>query len=211
MSNGGEDRSEMGADMKLLMEAMMGEMRRMMRAELEPLQERLDQFENTRQDDNPRDDDEREDNDDRSSNVTRRRWHRETRNHEDSNLNGIKMKIPPFRGKSDPEVYLEWEKKVEFIFHCHNYSEEKKVKLAVIEFSDYAIVWWDQLVLNRRRNRERAIETWDDMKSIMRKRFVPSHYYRELYKKLQGLKQGNRSVEDYYQEIEIDMIRANVE
>ena len=46
------------------------------------------------------------------------------------------MKIPSFQGKNDPEVYLEWEKNVEFIFECHNYSEEKKVKLAVIEFTD---------------------------------------------------------------------------
>ena len=61
----------------------------------------------------------------------------------DRNLGNIKMKIPSFQGKNDPEVYLEWEKKVEFIFECHNYSEEKKVKLAVIEFTDYAIIWWD--------------------------------------------------------------------
>ena len=53
------------------------------------------------------------------------------------------MKIPSFQGKNDPEVYLEWEKKVEFIFECHNYSEEKKVKLTMIEFTTYAIIWWD--------------------------------------------------------------------
>ena len=50
----------------------------------------------------------------------------------DRNLGNIKMKIPSFPGKNDPEVYLEWEKNVEFIFECHNYSEEKKVKLAVM-------------------------------------------------------------------------------
>ena len=59
----------------------------------------------------------------------------------DKNLGNIKMKIPLFQGKNDLEVYLEWEKKVEFIFECHNYSEEKKVKLAVIEFTDYALIW----------------------------------------------------------------------
>ena len=48
---------------------------------------------------------------------------------------------------------------MELVFDFHNYSELKKVKLAAIEFSDYAIVWWDQLVLNRRRNKERPIET----------------------------------------------------
>jgi hypothetical protein len=121
------------------------------------------------------------------------------------------MKIPSFQGKNNPEVYLEWEKKVELIFECHNYSEEKRVKLAVIEFIDYAIIWWDQLVMNRRRNHERPIETWEEMKAIMRRRFVPSHYYRELYQKLQSLTQGYKSVDDYYKEMDIAMIRANVE
>ncbi|XP_057485167.1 uncharacterized protein LOC130771560, partial [Actinidia eriantha] len=89
--------------------------------------------------------------------------------------------------------------------------ELKKVKLATIEFTDYAIVWWDQFCINRRRNGERPIETWDEMKRVMRRRFVPSHYYRDLYLKLQGLYQGNRSVDEYYKEMEMAMIRANVE
>ena len=94
------------------------------------------------------------------------------------------------------------------VFDCHNHSELKKMKSAAIEFSDYAIVWQDQLVMTRRRNREYPIETWEEMKAVMRKRFVPSHYYRELYQKLQSLRQGNQSMEDYYKEMEIAMIRA---
>jgi hypothetical protein len=35
----------------------------------------------------------------------------------------------------------------------------------------------------------------------MRRRFVPSHYYRGLYQKLQNLTQGPKSVEDYYKEM----------
>jgi hypothetical protein len=65
--------------------------------------------------------------------------------------------------------------------------------------------------MNRRRNHERAIETWEEMRAIMRRRFVPSHYYRDLYQKLQSLTQGYRSVDDYYKEMEISLIRANVE
>uniref|UniRef100_A0A2N9F1W5 Retrotransposon gag domain-containing protein n=1 Tax=Fagus sylvatica TaxID=28930 RepID=A0A2N9F1W5_FAGSY len=105
----------------------------------------------------------------------------------------------------------EWEKKIDLVFDCHNYSEEKKVKLAVIEFTDYAIIWWDQLVTNRRRNYERPVETWGELKALMRRRFVPSHFYRDLYQKLQNLTQGSRSVEDYHKEMEVAMIRANVE
>ncbi|KAH9657954.1 hypothetical protein KPL70_023288 [Citrus sinensis] len=129
----------------------------------------------------------------------------------DRDLGSIKLKIPSFQGKNDPEAYLEWEKKVELVFDCHNYFEEKKVKLAAVEFTDYAIIWWDQLVLSRRRNRERPINTWEEMKAIMRRRFVTSHYYRELHQRLQSLTQGSRSVEDYHKEMEIIMIRANIE
>ncbi|XP_016733447.1 uncharacterized protein [Gossypium hirsutum] len=97
------------------------------------------------------------------------------------------------------------------VFECHNYSKSKKVKLVAIEFSDYAMIWWDQLTTSRRRNGERPISTWTEMKAVMRKRFIPSYYYRELYQKLQNLTQGNRSVEDYFKEMEIAMIRANVD
>ncbi|KAL4310531.1 hypothetical protein GQ457_01G020720 [Hibiscus cannabinus] len=103
------------------------------------------------------------------------------------------------------------EKKIEHIFECHNYSELKKVKLAAIEFMDYALIWWDQLTSNRRHNGERPISTWQEMKAVMRRRFIPTHYHKELFNRLQNLTQGNRSVEDYFKEMEVAMIRANID
>ena len=100
---------------------------------------------------------------------------------------------------------------MELIFECHDYSEEKKVKLVFIEFTNYAIIWWDQLVMNRRRNHESPIETWEEMKASIRRRFVPSHYYKDLYQKLQSLSQGYRSMDDYHKEMEISLIQVNIE
>ena len=60
----------------------------------------------------------------------------------DKSLGSIKMKIPSFQGKNDPDLYIEWERKVELVFDCHNYSEEKKVKLAAVEFTDYVDGMW---------------------------------------------------------------------
>ncbi|KAH9780480.1 hypothetical protein KPL71_008094 [Citrus sinensis] len=159
-----EDKS--ATTQNLQIQALMGEMRRMMRVELELIHEHLDRMENTRArqpqpvpqarrkerapvrgeiDDYYRDGyDEGED----SVGSYRRDEQGRREKNRDDGLSGIKMKIPFFQGKSNPEAYLEWEKKMEFIFDCHNYSEAKK---------------------------------------------------------------GNRSVEDYYKEMEIAMIRANVE
>ena len=72
----------------------------------------------------------------------------------DGDLDTIKLKIPNFQGKNDLEAYLEWEKKVDWIFYCHSYSEQKKVKLVINEFTEYALIWWDQIVISRRRNGE---------------------------------------------------------
>jgi hypothetical protein len=58
----------------------------------------------------------------------------------DGDLDTIKLKIPNFHGKNDPEAYLEWEKKVDWILDCHSYFEQKKVKLVIIEFTEYALI-----------------------------------------------------------------------
>ncbi|XP_040998254.1 uncharacterized protein LOC121244313 [Juglans microcarpa x Juglans regia] len=218
----------------LQMQAMLGEMRRMLRAELEPIHERLDRVEvetprGQQHDIHNRQhggrgpwrnvDGEAESQEFDEQYLNRGRIERGYRNREarmgrprrDNDFGNIKIKIPSFQGKNDPEVYLEWETKMEMVFDCHNYSEIKKVKLAAIEFTDYVIVWWDQLLINRRRNREPPVDTWEEMKMLIRKRFVPSHYYRGLYQKLQRLIQGSKSVDEYYKEMEIAMIRANVE
>ncbi|PNX68551.1 hypothetical protein L195_g056230, partial [Trifolium pratense] len=176
--------------------------------QLQALNTRMDSFQQSSRTNSRRHPSSEEDEySDRRSNERRQR----AESRRDSHVGSVKMMIPSFKGKNDPELYLEWERKIEHVFDCHNYSEEKKIKLAVVEFTDYASIWWDQLVTSRRRNGERQINTWNEMKIVMRKRFAPSHYYRDLYRKLQTLTQGSMSVEDYYKEMEIAMIKANIE
>ena len=87
----------------------------------------------------------------------------------DNNLGSIKINMQTFQGKTDPEAYMEWESKVERIFDYHHLSEEKKVKLSVSQFTDYAIIQWDHVVTSKRRNLERKINTWQELKSLMKR------------------------------------------
>ncbi|KAH9717072.1 hypothetical protein KPL71_021688 [Citrus sinensis] len=156
----------------LQIQALMGEMRRMMRAELELIHERLDRVENTRAG--------------QPQPVPQAR----------------RRERAPVRGEIDDYYKDEYDEREDSV---GSYKRDEQGRRARNKDD------WDQLVISRRRNKERLIETWDEMKSLMRKRFVPNHYYRDLYQKLQRLTQGSRSVEDYYKEMKIAMIRANVE
>lgn len=64
--------------------------------------------------------------------------------------------------------------------------------------------------MNRRRNCKRPIEIWEE-NAVMWMRFVPNYHYWDLYQKQQSFRQGFRSVKDYFKEMEIAIIRANVE
>ncbi|PVH31714.1 hypothetical protein PAHAL_9G218700 [Panicum hallii] len=103
----------------------------------------------------------------------------------------LKFSMPKFEGTSDPDAYLTWELNVDKIFRVHNYSEEKKVHIAALDFDGYALIWWEQIQNQREKNDELPVTTWAEMKREMRARFVPKHYKRELFDKLQNLKQGS--------------------
>jgi hypothetical protein len=65
-----------------------------------------------------------------------------------------KFSIPRFDGKGDVEDYLTRELRIETLWCLHAYAEDKKVKLASLEFDGYALRWWDNLIRQRRGARE---------------------------------------------------------
>ena len=64
---------------------------------------------------------------------------------------------------------------------------------------------------SRRRNLEAPIDSWYEFKESMRKRFVPQYFQRNKAQKLQALKQGRKSVEDYYKEMDTLMDQLNLD
>jgi hypothetical protein len=70
--------------------------------------------------------------------------------------------------------------------------------MASLEFEGYANIWWEQVMAKREEDLKEPIDTWEDMKLEIQNRFVPDHYARELFNKLQKLTQGTKSVEEYY-------------
>lgn len=129
----------------------------------------------------------------------------------DSLLNNIKTSIPEFKGIHDPDLYLDWERRVNKIFDCYDFPEVKKVQLASMEFTGYAADWWENIQNRRHRDRYPPIDTWQEMKDVMRGRFIPVNYERELERRLSQIRQGTRTIEEYHKELETALIRVGKE
>ena len=68
---------------------------------------------------------------------------------QDDGLGKPKFSIPKFEGGADVEEYLTWELKIEKLWRLHDYTEDRKVKLASSEFDGYALRWWDGVTRSR--------------------------------------------------------------
>ncbi|RDX75565.1 hypothetical protein CR513_44536, partial [Mucuna pruriens] len=53
-------------------------------------------------------------------------------------------------------------------------------------------------------------ESWAKLKRLMRERFVPSYYTRDLFNKLERLNQGSKNVEEYNKKMEMNLMRAQI-
>jgi hypothetical protein len=122
----------------------------------------------------------------------------------------VKLSIPKFTGREDADAYLGWVEQCDQIFRVHNLSDQRCVNLASVEFSGYALTWWNQLQENQLVLGRNYIDTWAEMKRVMRRRFVPSSYQRDLRNRLQNLRQGSKSVDDYYKEMELLLVRSGI-
>jgi len=75
---------------------------------------------------------------------------------------------------------------------------------------DYAMQWWHTTLMDIGLNKRPLVVSWDDLKACMRARFVPPHFRKDLWLKLQRLHQGTLSVDDYFKELDMLLIKVDM-
>ena len=83
-------------------------------------------------------------------------------------------------------------------------------KLVVVEFANYVIIWWDQLVTSKRHNGERIVDIWEEMKVNMRTRFIPYHYYKNYITNCNFYLGALKASVNILRRSKIIIIRANI-
>ncbi|XP_056698272.1 uncharacterized protein [Spinacia oleracea] len=110
--------------------------------------------------------------------------------------------LPEFTGGTNPEEYLEWERKIERMFDFKDLNDEKRCKYAILKLGKGASLWFDGLKTKRTRAGKDKIASWESLKRKLRKRYVPSTHRITTYRKIAELRQGKLSVGEYIDEFE---------
>jgi hypothetical protein len=104
---------------------------------------------------------------------------------DDIHIAKLKLNIPPFEGRYNPDAYLSWELEVEQRFACLAYPEDKRVTATTCEFTSFASIWWSEYCRVHLIN---PPTTWDALKCAMRTCFVPPYYQCDLLKKISSFR-----------------------
>jgi len=85
------------------------------------------------------------------------------------------------------------------LFECHHITKEKKVPMATLNFQGHYKYWWTSLVRDLKIHNQPQIKYWNELRSTLRRRHVPSYYDMELWTSSIDSNKKNMSVGEYQQ------------
>lgn len=135
---------------------------------------------------------------------------RNLRNHVFRRGCDVKVDIPEFEGRMQPDEFIDWLNTVERIFDYKDVPDHNKVKLVAIKLRKHASIWWKHLKRQRERERKSRIVTWVKMRKALKKKYLPDHYRQDAFLKFHNFRQNDLSVEEYTAEFDHSMMRCDI-
>ena len=109
----------------------------------------------------------------------------------------LKVDIPTFNGNLNIEDLLDWLAEVDHFFAYMEVPEDRRVRLVACRLKGGASAWWERLQNRRYREGRQLVQTWNRMKQLLQRDFVPPDYEQILFQQYQRCRQGQRSVYEY--------------
>ena len=113
-----------------------------------------------------------------------------------------------FLGNLKPDELIDWINELEEYFEYENIRDLDRVKFAKAKLKGHAKIWWQEVQLERKKRGKEKITRWYRMVDKLKKQFIPVDSELDLFKKMHGLKQVGKSVQEYIEEFYRLLIRA---
>ena len=78
-------------------------------------------------------------------------------------------------------------------------TDSHQVTLVATRFHNYTAIWWAELQKKRRNQQIDPVDTWTDMKNLLKQKFLRVNYSKDLRSSFQDLKQGSKTVVKYFE------------
>ncbi|XP_021991808.1 uncharacterized protein LOC110888596 [Helianthus annuus] len=124
---------------------------------------------------------------------------------------GIKIEIPEFDGKMQPDEFLDWLHTVERIFDLRDIPDRFKVKLVAIKLRKYASLWWEHVKKKRSQEGRSRVTTWEKMRKLLREKFLPPNYRQEAFLDYHNHSQQSTTVEELIADFDRLRMRCGAE
>lgn len=84
----------------------------------------------------------------------------------------VKIDVQKFGGNLNEEEFLDWISSLDNYFECEDIPEEQRVKIAKTKLKGHALVWWDYLQLEKRKQGKYKISAWEKMAAKSKGKFL---------------------------------------
>lgn len=112
-----------------------------------------------------------------------------------------KIEVPEFDGELGPDAIQDWIVHVESVFTredmTYKMHDAHKVSLVATQFRGQAAIWWNKVQGQQCKQDLEPVTTWARMKKLLKAKFLPLNYRRDLFERLLSLNQESRTIREY--------------
>ena len=113
-----------------------------------------------------------------------------------------------FLGNLNLDELIDQINEIKEYFEYQDIRNPDRVKFVKEKMKGHAKIWWQDIQLERNRRGKEKITRWDCMVDKLKKQFILVDYELDLFKKMQGLKQVGKFVQEYTEEFYRLLIRT---
>ena len=122
----------------------------------------------------------------------------------------MKVDVPDFFGKLEPNAFEDWSTAIEDYFDWFAVSEDRKVRYVQMKLKGHARAWWGSVEEQLRRTRRPAIYNWEEMKDKLKEKYLPIVYEQMMFEEMLQLRQGSLSVDQFTDRFHELTVRSKV-